>query len=172
MGNGVSALFVRLPISEDDPTRALATIASTTRLQKKQHLEEVPMVALRLLDPTPQGVLAGATRLLAYQPIFNLIVTNVPGPTTPLYMLGARLLEAFPIVPLLGNQGLGVAALSYDGQLTLGVFSNPETVPDVAVFCQGVSTSLDQLGGHPGARDMSTRPESQLRQRGIPGTRR
>jgi diacylglycerol O-acyltransferase / wax synthase len=85
--------------------------------------------------------------LLRYQPIFNLIVTNVPGPTVPLYLLGARLLEAFPIVPLLGNQGLGVAALSYDGQLTLGVYSNPEVVPDVTVFCEGVSKVLEELEG-------------------------
>ncbi len=147
MGNGVSALFVRLPVSEDDPRRALATITSTTRRQKNQHREDVPLVALRLLDPTPQGVLAGATRLLRYQPIFNLIVTNVPGPTVPLYLLGSRLLEAFPIVPLLGNQGLGVAALSYDGQLTLGVFSNPEVVPDVTVFCGGASKVLEDLEG-------------------------
>jgi diacylglycerol O-acyltransferase / wax synthase len=147
MGNGVSALFVRLPVSEDDPRRALATITSTTKRQKNEHREDVPLVALRLLDPTPQGVLAGATRLLRYQPIFNLIVTNVPGPTAPLYLLGARLLEAFPIVPLLGNQGLGVAALSYDGQLTLGVFSNPEVVPDATVFCEGVSNVLEELEG-------------------------
>ena len=60
------------------------------------------------------------------------------GPPVPLYLLGARMLEAFPIVPLLGNQGLGVAALSYDGQLTLGIYSNPEVVPDVVVFCEGV----------------------------------
>ena len=61
MGNGVSALFVPLPISEDDPRRALSTISSTTKAQKSQHREEVPLVALRLLDPTPQGILAGAT---------------------------------------------------------------------------------------------------------------
>ncbi len=147
MGNGVSALFVRLPVSEVDPRRALATITSTTKRQKNEHREDVPLVVLRLLDPTPQGVLAGATRLLRYQPMFNLTVTNVPGPTVPLYLLGARLLEAFPIVPLLGNQGLGVAALSYDGQLTLGVFSNPEVVPDVTVFCEGVSKVLEELEG-------------------------
>ncbi len=147
MGNGVSALFVRLPVSEDDPRRALATITSTTKRQKNEHREDVPLVALKLLDPTPQGILVGVTHLLRYQPIFNLIVTNVPGPTVPLYLLGARLLEAFPIVPLLGNQGLGVAALSYDGQLTLGVFSDPEAVPDVTVFCEGVSKVLEELEG-------------------------
>ncbi len=147
MGNGISALFVGLPVAEDDPRCALARITSTTKRQKNQHREDVPLVALRLLDPTPQGVLAGATRLLRYQPLFNLVVSNVPGPTVPLFLLGARLLEAFPIVPLLGNQGLGVAALSYDGQLTLGVFSNPEVVPDVTVFCDGVSRVFQELEG-------------------------
>ena len=135
------------PFPRTIPDAALATITSTTKRQKNEHREDVPLVALKLLDPTPQGILVGVTHLLRYQPIFNLIVTNVPGPTVPLYLLGARLLEAFPIVPLLGNQGLGVAALSYDGQLTLGVFSDPEAVPDVTVFCEGVSKVLEELEG-------------------------
>ncbi len=133
-------------------------ISSTTKTQKNQHREEVPLVALQLLDPTPQGVLAGATRLLRYQPVFNLIVTNVRGPSTPLYLLGARLLEAYPIVPLLGNTGLGVAAISYDGQLTLGVYTSPEVVPDASVFCDGVSRTFEVLNGPSVARSPDLHP--------------
>jgi diacylglycerol O-acyltransferase len=149
MGNRLSALFVPLPVAEKDPERALATISSTTERQKEQHRQDVPPVVLRLLDPTPQGIVAGATHLLRHQPIFNLVVTNVPGPATPLYLMGARLLEAFPLVPLLGNQGLSVAVLSYDGRLTLGVSSDPESVPDIDVFCEGVSATLAHLSGRP-----------------------
>lgn len=160
-GNRVSAFFVPLPVCEEDPERALTTVSSTTRKQKQQHREDVPIVALRLLDPTPQGVLAAVAHLLRHQPVFNLIVTNVPGPPSPLYLMGARMLEAFPIVPLLGNQGLSVAVLSYDGQLTLGVYSNPDVVPDIAVFCDGVSATLARLGGR-SVPSTPARPEERL----------
>jgi len=144
-GNGVSAYFVRLPIAEPDPARALAFVSRETKAQKGHHEELVPGSALRLLDPVPQGVLGEAARLLRRQPFFNLIVTNVPGPPVPLYALGARMLEVFPIVPLLGNQGLGVAALSYVDTFAIGVLSNPDVVPDVEIFCHGVVRTLAAL---------------------------
>jgi diacylglycerol O-acyltransferase len=147
IGNAVSAFLVRLPVHESDPTAALATIATATTAQKHQHQELVPSVAQRLLSPLPQPVLSLSAWFLRHQPFFNLIVTNVPGPDVPLYALGARMLEAFPIVPLAGNQGLGIAALSYAGSLTFGVFSDPDVCPDVAVFCDAAVSTLRQLTG-------------------------
>lgn len=147
-GNGISCYFVRVPVAEQSPAKALSIIAGETRAQKQRHEELVPNAALRLLDIVPQGVLGEATRLLRRQPFFNLIVTNVPGPPVPLFALGARMLEAYPIVPLLGNQGLGVAALSYVDALHLGVFSNPAVCPDATTFCAGVLATLHELTGH------------------------
>jgi WS/DGAT/MGAT family acyltransferase len=147
IGNAVSAFFVRLPVHEADAAAALASIASTTSAQKGQHQELVVALALRLLSPFPQAALSLSSWFLRHQPFFNLIVTNVPGPDVPLYVLGARMLEAFPIVPLMGNQGLGVAVLSYAGSLNLGVFSDPEVCPDVQAFCDAAATTLHQLTG-------------------------
>jgi WS/DGAT/MGAT family acyltransferase len=147
IGNEVSALFVKLPVHDDDPVTALAAIASATAAQKGSHMELAPALALRLLDPAPQTVLSLSARLVRQQPIFNLIVTNVPGPEAPLYALGARMLEAFPIVPLVGNQGLNVAALSYVDRLNLGVFSDPEVCPDAEIFCEGATRTLQELSG-------------------------
>jgi diacylglycerol O-acyltransferase / wax synthase len=76
----------------------------------------------------------------------DLFVTNVPGPKRPLYLLGARLLEAFPVVQIAGNVPLSVAALSYDGQLNIGIQSDPDGLPDLDVFVDGLHRSLDQLG--------------------------
>ena len=146
-GNGVSCYFVRLPVSEGCPEKALSIVAAETRAQKMRHEEVVPDAALGLLDIVPQAVLGEATRLLRRQPFFNVVVTNVPGPTVPLYALGARMLEAFPIVPLLGNQGLGVAAISYMEGFQIGVFSNPDVCPDVETFCAGVMATLQDLQG-------------------------
>ena len=75
----------------------------------------------------------------------NLVVTNVAGPPVPLYLAGARLLELFPMVPVMGNLTLVVAVLSYAGQLNLTAVADPDSCPDLEVFTQGVRTALDEL---------------------------
>ena len=141
LGNSVSALFVRLPVSLENPVDVLKAVSAEVGQDKRRHQAFAAAAFLRLLEPTPQGVLArGADIIMHSQPFFNLIVTNVPGPPVPLYALGAELLEAFPILPLVGNQSLAVAALSYEGQLNLGVLSDPVVCPDAEVFCAGVRT--------------------------------
>ena len=79
------------------------------------------------------------------QRFFNLVVTNVPGPGVPLYVLGARMLEAFPIVPIAGNLSVGVAALSYGEQLTIGLLADPGACPDLDVFADGINHSFAEL---------------------------
>lgn len=145
LGNSVSALLVRLPVGDADPLRVLRCVRDEVRGEKRRHQELAAGTMLGLLEPLPQGVLAPVAAFVQHQPFFNLIVTNVPGPPVPLYALGARLLEAFPMVPLAANQGLGVAALSYQGALNLGVLSDPVTCPDAQVFCDGVCSTLREL---------------------------
>jgi len=100
---------------------------------------------LDLLAPLPQPLVAGAVRLVDHQPLINLIVTNVPGPPFPLYVLGARMLEAYPFVPVAGNLTLGVAVLSYDGTLSLGILADAATCPDAAAFGLALETELAAL---------------------------
>lgn len=76
---------------------------------------------------------------------FSLNVTNVPGPPVPLYLAGAPLLEAFPVVPLIGNETLSVGVLSYAGQLNLTAVADGDACPDVEVFAQGARSALDNL---------------------------
>ncbi len=148
LANSVSALFVRVPIGIEDPVTVLKTVSAEVGRDKRRHQALAAGTALRLLEPLPQNLLAAAAGLVQHQPFFNLVVTNVPGPPVPLYALGARLLEAFPFMPLIGNQSLAVAALSYEGQLGLGVLSDPATCPDVEIFCGGVRSVLDALSEH------------------------
>ena len=75
----------------------------------------------------------------------NISVSNVPGPTVPLYLAGAPLLEMFPVVPITGNMTLGVGVLSYAGQLNLTAVADQDTCPDVEVFAEGVRRALDEL---------------------------
>jgi diacylglycerol O-acyltransferase / wax synthase len=147
IANRVSAFFVRLPVGISDPLVSLHAITAVSKDHKGHHQELAGDSMLRLLEPAPQGVLALFAKVVQHQPFFNIIVTNVPGPRAPLYALGAQMLEAFPIVPLVGNQGLGVAALSYLDQINLGILSDPDTYPNVDVFCHGVQTALCILRG-------------------------
>jgi hypothetical protein len=75
----------------------------------------------------------------------NLVVTNAPGPPVPLYLAGARLLELFPMMPVMGNLTLVVAALSYAGQLNLTAVADHGYCPDLEIFTHGVHTALDDL---------------------------
>ncbi|MGA2932498.1 MAG: WS/DGAT domain-containing protein, partial [Acidimicrobiales bacterium] len=89
--------------------------------------------------------LSAASHLVHHQPFVNLVVTNVPGPDVPLYVLGARMLEVIPLVPLAGNLSVGVAALSYNGQLTIGILTDPVACPDVEVLAEGVGRCFSGL---------------------------
>jgi diacylglycerol O-acyltransferase len=147
--NSMSALFVRLPIGASNPLEILSTVSAEIAADKRHHQSMAVSALLHLLEPLPQGLLGSAARLVRHQPFFNVIVTNVPGPQVPLFALGARLLEAFPIVPLAGNQSVSIAALSYDGQFGLGVFADPASCPDVALFCAGIQSTFQALVGEP-----------------------
>ena len=78
-----------------------------------------------MTDYVAPTLMSLAARVVHRQPFFNLVVTNVPGPQHPLYMMGGRLLEAFPIVPLTRNLSVVVGILSYDGTLHFGVVGRP-----------------------------------------------
>ena len=84
-----------------------------------------------LADFAPPTILAQAARLQAVQRFFNLTVTNVPGPQFPLYLLGRRLAGVYPQVPLAENCALGIAIMSYDGQIDFGLIADYDAMPDL-----------------------------------------
>jgi diacylglycerol O-acyltransferase / wax synthase len=139
-GNQDSAMVVRLPLGEPDPVRRLVLIAAETAERKrKAH----PQAGSGIFSwPLFQRAWL---RGFAHQRFLNTSVTNVPGPPVPLYLAGARLLELFPVVSLMGNFTLAVAVLSYAGQLNLTAVADRDTCPDVEVFTQGVRSALEDL---------------------------
>ena len=145
LGNKVSAMFVRLPVGVDDPVARLETVARGVRACKEHRQVLVGQYLTHWLDSWPHIALTGAAQLVHHQPFVNVVVTNVPGPTVPLYLMGARMLEAFPIVPLGGNLSLGVAAFSYDGQLSVGIFADRERCADVEIMAEGMRSSFADL---------------------------
>ncbi|MCC6847749.1 MAG: wax ester/triacylglycerol synthase family O-acyltransferase [Deltaproteobacteria bacterium] len=143
LGNRVSSWILQLPIGEPDPGRRLAAIQRVTQDLKasNQALGVETMMAIAEWTPT---VLLSLGARAASGPI-NMIVTNVPGPQIPLYMLGARLLELYPQVPLLENTGLGIAIFSYDGKLFWGFNADYELVPDLRSFVKAIDRSFRDL---------------------------
>jgi hypothetical protein len=145
LGNRVSAWIVPMPIAEPDPLARFRAIAETTAKLKESKQAIGAEVLTQAADWTPSTLLSlgarNATRLLP----FNLVVTNVPGPQVPMYLLGARMLETFPNVPLTDRLGLGIALLSYTGKLHWGFNADYDLVPDLDRFVYAVRASFDEL---------------------------
>ncbi|MFP6664344.1 MAG: wax ester/triacylglycerol synthase family O-acyltransferase [Deltaproteobacteria bacterium] len=143
MGNQVSSWIIRLPIGKDDPLERLRAVHEITAELKssKQALGVEMMMAMA--EWSPPSLLALGARA-ASGPI-NMIVTNVPGPQIPLYLLGAKLVETYPLVPLLENTGIGVAIFSYDGKLCWGFNGEYQMVADLRVFVQGIEAAFQEL---------------------------
>jgi hypothetical protein len=143
----VSALLVDLPIGEPSPPMRLHQIAHQTRT----HLEggqavDAPVIAgiAGFAPPTLHAlgarVAAGLSRRL-----FNLVVTNVPGPQHPLYLDGMRLLAAYPVVPLLRGQALSVGLTSYDGAVSYGLFADRDAMADLDTLAHCMVEALADL---------------------------
>jgi WS/DGAT/MGAT family acyltransferase len=145
LGNRVGALVVSLPVGLIDADDRLAAVVAATRALKASTEATTTDVLLHAADLLPQVVARLIQRGVHHQPIVNVVVTNVPGPPFPLYALGARMLDAIPVVPLGGNMSLEVAILSYDGALTLSVTSDRASCPDVDVFVDGVAAAFKAL---------------------------
>lgn len=145
LGNRVSAMFVPVPVAEPDPVRRLRAIQASTAILKEKEAPVAANVLLNLADYGAPTLLGLAARAVHNQPLFNLICTNVPGPQTPLYCMGARMLEAYPMVPLTRNTNLGIAILSYCGQLHLGLYVDRDQWPDLEVLEAGIDDSFSEL---------------------------
>lgn len=145
LGNRVSGWITPLPIAERDPRARLGKVQElTANLKESKQALGAEMLA-QVTEWTGSTLLALAVRLAFRARPFNLVVTNVPGPQIPLYLLGARMLEAYPMVPLFMNQGLGVALFSYAGKLCWGFNADWDVVPNVGEFVAAVDSSFREL---------------------------
>jgi WS/DGAT/MGAT family acyltransferase len=140
LGNQVGLMVVPLPVEEPDVARRLRQVTQATTQRKSR-----PEVLAGLRPVGSLTVLRALNRYSRHQHLVDLFITNVPGPQVPLFVVGARLLEAFPVVQVAGNVPLSVAVLSYDDQLNVGIQSDPDALPDVDVFADGLRRSLEEL---------------------------
>jgi diacylglycerol O-acyltransferase / wax synthase len=132
LGNRIATLLVKLPLAERDPAARLERIhAETVRLKASEQATAASLIieATGWTPPTINRVLAGAiSRPLA----FNLVVSNVPGPQVPFYLLGRRLEAIYPFVPLSPqNHALSIGVLSYDGRVFFGLVGDRDLLADL-----------------------------------------
>jgi WS/DGAT/MGAT family acyltransferase len=145
LGNRVAFLNVPLPIDESDPKRCLGRVRSTTQELKASKQVAGTELVEQLSDSIATGLMGQLTRLASWGLPYNTVVTNVPGPTEPAYLLGSRLLASYPLVPLFTHQAVGVALFSYDGGLYWGFNADWELVPDLHELVEAVQLAFEAL---------------------------
>jgi diacylglycerol O-acyltransferase / wax synthase len=149
--NRVSAILFELPVHLDDPVARVEAVKEQMAARKASHMSEAGEVVVRLGDLAPPMVVGTAmrtaTRLLARMPqrSVNTVTTNVPGPQLTLYCLGRPMVAHLPFVPLSHGVRIGVAILSYDGNLAFGVTGDRDTAADVDVLADAAPRGLDEL---------------------------
>jgi WS/DGAT/MGAT family acyltransferase len=147
MANKVSAMFAELPVALADPAERLHAV-SAQLADLKDSRQAVAGEALTSLSGfAPPALLALGARIATKTPQRNIntVTTNVPGPQIPLYVLGRRMLMAYPYVPLAGQVRIGIAIFSYDGHVTFGVTGDYDAAPDIEVLCRGIEDDMAEL---------------------------
>jgi WS/DGAT/MGAT family acyltransferase len=144
-GNELLAMRGSLPVEDMDTLKRLAYVKNSMDHLKKSNQAVAADALTAVQNFAPPTVLAQASRLNFSTRLFNLLVTNVPGPQMPLYLLGRPMVDAFPIPFLAENHGLSVAVMSYNGRLNFGILGDYDAIPDIQVIADGISDSRDDL---------------------------
>ena len=146
MGNRVAGWIVNLPIGERDALKRFRHVRDTTlRLKQSNHARGAEVLT-EIAEWTSPSLMGMAMRLASPTALpFNLVVTNVPGPPIPLYLLGSRLQAVYPMVPLFVNLGLGIALFSNAGTLFWGFNADWDVVPDLTAFVGGLHAAFQEL---------------------------
>lgn len=152
MGNQVSAMFLQLATDIADPVERLRQLARNAAVGKTY---QGAVRAKRLIEATefvPFGLAAQAARAYSraqladhHRPIFNCVITNVPGPQVPLYLAGSQLLAQMGSAPILDGMGLMIAVTSYNGVLAMTATSSPLVMPDLDDFTRMLRESANEL---------------------------
>jgi len=158
LGNRVSAWIVPMPLDERDAQRRIERIQETTSQLKETKQAMGAEVLAAVGEWTPSTILSLASRMATRALPFNLVVTNVPGPQVPLYMLGARMRDNYGFVPLTDGLCLGIVLFSYAGVLCWGFTCDWDLLPDLHDFVLDIEASFKELKTT--AAKIEARPES------------
>jgi hypothetical protein len=145
LGNQISFVFIDLPIELGDPLERLSAINGSSRQFKSSGRPAGGKALLDALDLMPGPVRDRAARLAASPRMYNLTISNVPGPRVPVYLLGAKLDEAVPVIPLAEGHALAIGIFTYCDQVTFGGYADPEALPEIGHLPRALRDSLSEL---------------------------
>ncbi|HZB77833.1 MAG TPA: WSD1 family O-acyltransferase, partial [Solirubrobacteraceae bacterium] len=145
LGNRLAAMRAPLPVYVEDPVARLQVVrqAMDGLKESKQAVGGEVLAGMQAL--APPTILTQASRLNFSTRLFNLLVTNVPGPQFPLYLLGRELRDLFPVAFLPKGHALAVAVMSYDGGMDFGLLGDYDAMPDLDAFGELLADSADEL---------------------------
>jgi WS/DGAT/MGAT family acyltransferase len=161
LGNQLTAMRAPLPVYIDEPVARLRFIRHAMDGLKESKQAVGAATLARVNNLAPPTVLAQASRLNFSTRLFNLLVTNIPGPQFPLYVLGRKLEDLFPIAFLPEHHALAVAIMSYDGGIDYGLLGDYDALADIDVIAEGIDATLAELLA--AARGASPEPATEPR---------
>jgi WS/DGAT/MGAT family acyltransferase len=147
LGNEITIMMAPLPIDVADPVERLRRISAGMAHLKDSKQALGAKAISEMQDFAPATIFAQASRLNFAWRMYNLLVTNVPGPQVPLYVLGRRMERIYPLPFLAGDRALAVAIMSYDGKMNFGLLGDYDAMPDLDVVAEGIEGSLAELHG-------------------------
>jgi WS/DGAT/MGAT family acyltransferase len=157
LGNRISAMMAPLPVWCEDPVERLHIVTASMGDLKSSGQAVGAEILTRITDFAPITIASQAARLQPAQRFFNLVVTNVPGPQFPLYVLGRRMESIFPMVPLARRQALCVGIMSYNGQVNFGLVGDYDAMADLDSFALDLEAAT--------AETVATVPKKRARSR-------
>jgi hypothetical protein len=143
--NHLAYMFVDLPCDVHDPVARLVEVSTATQSRKRSGEPEGAATLMGVMGYIPAPLKWLASRVATSPRTFNLIVSNIPGPSERLFMRGCELREAYPVVPLADRHALSIGFTSIQGQGCFGIYADRRTLPDARVLPEDVHDSVDEL---------------------------
>jgi hypothetical protein len=145
LGNHISFVFAELPCNDPDPLGRLYQVHATMSARKRDGEPEGADLALKAAEHTPGVVQHAISRIIASPRTFNLVVSNIPGPSEQLYMLGCPLQATYPVVPLADRHAVSVGMTTVHGRACFGVYADREALPDADTLAHDIDDAITEL---------------------------
>lgn len=159
LGNRITLAFVNLPLDAPRAHTQLTRIRHATEAFKREGRPAGAEAVLGALGLLPDALRGVAARALAGPRSYNLTISNIPGPDIPLYMLGAELIDAYPVVPMADGHALAIGIFGYRDRLHFGLLADPDAFPQVRDLPEAMNTSLSRLLLSPRVQTRRGRPQ-------------
>jgi len=145
LGNHISFVFVELPCDNPDPLGRLYEVHASMSRSKREGEPQGSDLVMKAASLAPSMVQGALTRVFAGPRAFNLVVSNIPGPASPMYMVGCKLQAVYPMVPLADNHSLSVGMITIHDQACFGIYADRQALPDVDMLADDIEGAVAEL---------------------------